>query len=75
MKQEGRVEKKKKRATRRKREAQLNQIISGDDYLVGSKRKKLSHDDSFVYTPKANDFTSLQTGSLRIIPGSPELVQ
>jgi len=77
MKLEGRVDKKKKRATRRQKVAQLGQMLSVNDKdVLSTKRLKVSHDVSFICTPKRNEIPSLHTiGGLQIIPGSPELLQ
>jgi len=80
MKNEGRIDKKKKRASRRQRNG-YGDLIETEDLDViridGFKRPKLTH-ETLVSTPKKKEMSSFDNYSnatLQIIPGSPELVQ
>jgi len=76
MKNEGRIEKKKKRASRRQRNG-YGDLIETEDLEVirvdGFKRPKLNH-DNLVCTPKNIELNAFNNSTMQIIPGSPELV-
>jgi hypothetical protein len=76
MKNEGRIEKKKKRASRRQRNG-YGDLIETEDLDVikidGFKRPKLTH-ETLLSTPKNIEMSSFDNATLQIIPGSPELV-
>jgi hypothetical protein len=76
MKKEGRIEKKKKRASRRQRNA-YGDLIETDEFDIiridGFKRPKLNH-DTLACISKKTELSSLNNSTLQIIPGSPELV-
>jgi hypothetical protein len=76
MKNEGRIEKKKKRASRRQRNG-YGDLIETEDLDVirvdGFKRPKLNH-DTLVCTPKNIELSTFNNSTMQIIPGSPELV-
>ena len=76
MKNEGRIDKKKKRASRRQRNS-YGDLIETDEVDViridGFKRPKLNH-DALPCIPKKTESSSFNNSTLQIIPGSPEIV-
>lgn len=78
MKLEGRIDKKKKRATRRGKYQNSSEIYMNDEdggiRIDNFKRPKLNHDmsPSFICTPKQDEGSPHFASGLHIIPGSPQ---